>query len=143
MKLAPLKVRTSDVNVTRDPVRMILSKLVQEGRSTTENAHQLESGIMFARIKEIRFTWISSPRALQAYFPEVGIVPILGGSTVVLPNSLKNKKRVLNILNKDQFCFRYAMVAWLTGKSDDPHAARPSHNIENAPLRRPPKDFVP
>ena len=51
------------------------------------------------------------------------------GEPVVPPDSLKNEMCVLNILSRDQFCFRYAMVPSLSDMPSDQHVAR--QNTQN------------
>jgi hypothetical protein len=49
----------------------------------------------------------------------------------------------LNIQNKDEFCFRYCLIAWAKGTAGSKNAERPAQYLNNAPSGRPPKNFVP
>ena len=55
--------------------------------ATKEN----KSATIFKGINDVRFTWASSQRALQAFFPDRGPMLTLGGTTVDLPDSLRNR----------------------------------------------------
>ena len=37
--------------------------------------------------------------------------PLHGGGYIPLPNKLKHKKSIINILNRDEFCFKYCILA--------------------------------
>ena len=129
-------------------ITALLQRVRQAALDKIEFAKTQSSGLIFHKIKEIRFAMVPHPRELalahrraRAPFPELDD----GGCTVKMPKALANKRCCLNIQNKDEFCFRYCLIAWIKGTAGTKNAERPAQYLRNAPSGRGrrPKDFVP
>lgn len=127
-----------------DHAREFLDKVAAEAHNAIENAKMRETGIVFEGMRKVTISLVRGHRAYLLGPPErprgnVGRGAGGGG----LPAELRNRQCCLNIGNKDEFCFRYALTAWRRPCEDSTHAGRASQYITNAPAGRYPRDFVP
>ena len=129
-------------------VRVLLRELAQASKDKMEWAAARSSQVAFVRIKFFRLTLVTGHREQLMGPPPPAIPPreVRGGNAHALPQDLVNRKCCLNIQNKDDFCFRYCMIAWTQDykKGTCHNASRPSNYITNAPANgKFPNFFVP
>ena len=67
-------------------------------------------------------------KILEAFINVAQYRPLRGGSYMVLPTKLKNKKAILNIQNRDNECLRWALRAALFPAPRGRNPIRPSSN---------------
>ena len=83
-----------------DTLNFLLNQFIDEVKGEIEAWSQRGSG------------WVVD-EILEAYINVARYQPLLGGSYMVLPSKLKNKKAILNIQNRDNQCLRWAIRAAL------------------------------
>ena len=130
------------------PIMPLMQSIRQRALDKLEFATSRGSALEFLRIYEIKFLIVPMTRTLRADgFTDDDVAAALaatGGCSVKLPPSLINKGACLNIANTDDFCFRYALIAWaLPEPSYNSNANRPGQYITNATVGKKPKNFVP
>ena len=83
-----------------DTLNFLLNQFIDEVKGEIEAWSQRGSG------------WVVD-EILEAYINVARYQPLRGGSYMVLPSKLKNKKAILNIQNRDNQCLRWAIRAAL------------------------------
>ena len=83
-----------------DTLNFLLNQFIDEVKGEIEAWSQRGSG------------WVVD-EILEAYINVARYQPLRGGSYMVLPSKLKNKKAILNIQNRDNQCLRWALRAAL------------------------------
>ena len=124
-------------------VRELLNRIDAQVKAKMEFAETHESKIVFRSISEVQLLFAPDRRCQQHNHLHAGsdsVQPVQGsgqgsgGSNgAVLPIGLRERRCCLNILNNDDYCFRYAMIAWRGGYAGRKNASRPSQYLTNAP----------
>ena len=83
-----------------DILKPLLNQFTDEVKGEIEAWSERGSGLIMDRI-------------LEAFINVAQYQPMRGGSYMVLPTKLKNKKAILNIQNRDNQCLRWALRAAL------------------------------
>ena len=125
------------------PIADFMRSVTRRALDKMEFATTHGSGLEFLKIHEVIFTAVSHMRTVAiSDFPD--FPELAGGCSVKLPKTLLTKHCVINTVNTDDFCFRYAIMAWALGDKLL-HPERPASYNSNASATagRPRKDFVP
>ena len=96
-----------------DIIKPLLNKFIDEVKGEIEAWSERGSG------------WIMD-KILEAFINVAKFQPLRGGSFMVLPTKLKNKKAILNIQNRDNECLRWALRAALFPAPRGRNPIRPS-----------------
>ena len=117
------------------PIMPLMQNIRQRALDKLEFATSRGSALEFLRIYEIKFMIVAIARTLRAdAFTDDDIAAELSahwGCSVKLPYCLINKHACLNIGNTDNFCFRYAVIAWALGDDSTVKANRPGAYYTN------------
>ena len=96
-----------------DILNLLLNQFIDEVKGQIEAWSERGSGWMMDKI-------------LEAYINVAQYRPLRGGSYMVLPTKLKNKRAILNIQNRDNECLRWSLRAALFPAPRGRNPIRPS-----------------
>ena len=102
-----------DAYLTASPTRIFNKYGIVNGRG---NPYEIEIGILSKRNKERNAKFIRDKsglaltRIIKLYLKMVAYKPLHGSSWKPLPNFIERKQAIVNIKNKNNRCFRYAML---------------------------------
>jgi len=124
------------------PIDDFMASVRQRAIDRMDFATKHGSGLEFLRIVSVVYTAVPITRTMLIH-----AIPEAGGCIVKLPKALLTKHCVLNVGNRDNMCFRYAIMAWAldgNGTETEYNTQRPQSYYTNAPKGGPiRKDFVP
>ena len=129
--------------------RHLLDKIDERVRDMMERAKMRETGTVFLGMKFVKLSMIRGKRARLLGPPPAPVEAAHGSAgagscKTSVPADLRLRRCCLNIDNKDQYCFRYALTAWRVPSIDRKNAGRANQYITNAPAGGPkPRFFVP